>query len=57
MTSAPRLIANRVNAQKSTGPRTATGKAQAARNNWRHGLRTATAWAYTVTPEIQELAR
>ena len=33
-----RREANRANAQKSTGPRTAAGKARSARNSTRHGL-------------------
>jgi hypothetical protein len=37
--SAARLLANRVNAQRSTGPRTAAGKATASANALRHGLR------------------
>lgn len=38
MTTPARLAANRRNARKSTGPRTADGKAAAARNALRHGL-------------------
>src|SRR3954447_19950596 len=38
MASKKRLEANRRNAQKSTGPRTAEGKARAARNATTHGL-------------------
>jgi hypothetical protein len=32
------ISANRANAKKSTGPRTATGKAKSSRNAYRHGL-------------------
>ena len=39
MTSARKRRANRANAQASTGPTTAAGKAQAARNLRKHGLR------------------
>jgi hypothetical protein len=38
MTSARKIQANRVNAQASTGPRTAQGKTRAALNARRHGL-------------------
>ena len=39
MASEAQLIANRLNAQKSTGPRTAEGKAAASLNAVQHGLR------------------
>ena len=38
MASDRRLQANRLNAQKSTGPRSRAGKQRAARNAYRHGL-------------------
>lgn len=41
MTSQRRLRANRENALKSTGPRSATGKRRVSRNARRHGLTTA----------------
>jgi len=39
MTTEAQVAANRVNAQKSTGPRTAEGKAAVTRNAVKHGLR------------------
>ena len=39
MTASPyKLIANRLNAQRSTGPRTVLGKRRASQNALRHGL-------------------
>jgi hypothetical protein len=38
MTSARKIAANRANARRSTGPRTAAGRARVARNAVRHGL-------------------
>jgi hypothetical protein len=38
MVSEKQLEANRRNAQKSTGPRTASGQSNSSRNNLRHGL-------------------
>ncbi len=38
MTSKKQIIANRKNAQKSTGPKTVQGKAIVARNAQKHGL-------------------
>ncbi len=38
MVSEKQLEANRRNAEKSTGPRTAEGKSNSSRNNLRHGL-------------------
>src|SRR5436853_6253683 len=38
MTSERKIAANRENARRSTGPRTATGKARVRHNAWRHGI-------------------
>jgi hypothetical protein len=40
VTSAKKVAANRRNARKSTGPKTANGKHRASRNAMRHGLET-----------------
>ena len=39
MSTAAQIAANPENAKSSTGPKTAEGKAAAAQNNFRHGLR------------------
>jgi hypothetical protein len=38
MTSQAQIAANRANAKRSTGPRTAVGKMKSSRNAFRHGL-------------------
>jgi hypothetical protein len=38
MANEKQILANRANAQKSTGPRTAAGRAKSSRNAYRHGL-------------------
>ena len=55
MASDRRLQANRLNAQKSTGPRSRAGKQRAASNAYRHGL--AAASRVTTTEDIDVLAR
>jgi hypothetical protein len=40
MSSAKQIAANRKNTKKSTGPRTAAGKARASRNSRQHALST-----------------
>jgi hypothetical protein len=42
MSTQAQIAANQANSQLSTGPKSETGKAAAARNNFRHGLSTST---------------
>jgi hypothetical protein len=57
MSRARRAFANRANARKSTGPRTAAGKAVVARNARRHGLSLPLLNDETIEPEVEALAR
>jgi hypothetical protein len=57
MTSAANARANRSNAAKSTGPKTARGKAWASRNALRHGLATITAHDPLVSSQIERMAK
>ena len=52
-----RIEANRRNARRSTGPRTAAGKARAAQNARRHGLNVPASRDPVCTAEIAALAR
>ena len=56
MASERQIAANRRNAQKSTGPRSAAGKRRASRNAYRHGLAAGTGHAQTGAVEIEALA-
>ena len=56
MTSRRLAAANRRNARKSTGPRTAEGKRSVARNALRHGLRIPVFADPALAKEIVELA-
>lgn len=57
MISPAKLAANRANAIKSTGPRTPAGKARAAQNARRHGLRAAVVADDGFTGRVKDLAR
>ena len=56
MASERQLAANRANARKSTGPRSASGKKRASRNALKHGLSTPVSGAEFIR-EIEALAR
>ena len=56
MTSAQKIAANRRNAARSTGPRTAQGKARASRNAFKHGLAASIAYDSAQSEEIDRLA-
>jgi hypothetical protein len=53
----PRLRANRANAKRSTGPRSAVGKKRSARNALRHGLARPIHEMAELAPEITQLSR
>jgi hypothetical protein len=57
MSRARRAFANQFNARKSTGPRTATGKAVVARNARRHGLSVPLLHDQAIESEVEALAR
>jgi hypothetical protein len=57
MTSARKIEANRRNALRSTGPRTAAGKTRAAQNARRHGLNLPAGGDPAWSDEIKALAR
>jgi hypothetical protein len=56
MSSDKKITANRINAKKSTGPRTLRGKLQSSRNAWRHGLAAATNAEPTISAEVKRMA-
>jgi hypothetical protein len=57
MTSIARIAANRANARKSTGPKTAAGKAKVSHNARRHGLSRPLFCEGDYTPHVEGLAR
>jgi len=56
VTSIRKLAANRANARKSRGPKTALGRARSSRNALRHGLAAARPDG-AAAPEVEALAR
>jgi len=57
MPSARRLAANRANARRSTGPRTARGKARSSVNALQHGLAVSVFADPALSVEVEILAR
>ena len=57
MTSDHKIKANRANAQASTGPKTADGRARAARNALRHALSLPVCSNPALSEEVETLAR
>ena len=57
MTSDRKIKANRANARASTGPKTAKGRARAARNALRHGLSLPVCSNPALSEEVETLAR
>ena len=57
MTSQRKIAANRGNARRSTGPRTAAGRVRAARNATRHGLSISVLADPRLDAEARALAR
>jgi hypothetical protein len=55
MTSLAKIAANRRNARRSTGPRSAAGKARARRNAFRHGLATPASLDHVTMDRINDL--
>jgi hypothetical protein len=57
MTTARKAEANRINARRSTGPRTGLGKARASRGARRHGLSVPVLADGELSKEVEALAR
>jgi hypothetical protein len=57
MTSEKKVSANRMNANKSRGPKTLSGKLQSSRNAWRHGLASAADAEPTASPAVKRMAK
>ena len=57
MISKRKSAANRKNATRSTGPRTAQGKARASQNAYKHGLAVGVLNDAVISTEVEQLAR
>jgi hypothetical protein len=52
-----KIAANRLNAKRSTGPRTSRGKSRASGNAWRHGWAVAKSRHSTVSADVEVMAK
>jgi hypothetical protein len=57
MTSDKKVSANRMNGNKSRGPKTLSGKLQSSRNAWRHGLAAAAEAEPSASPAVKRMAK
>jgi hypothetical protein len=57
MASEKKIAANRLNAKRSTGPRTSRGKSRASGNAWRHGWAVAKGRHSTVSADVGRTAK
>ena len=57
MASERQIAANRLNARKSTGPRSGAGRKRASRNAYRHGLTLNITSTVEVAKQLDKLAR
>jgi hypothetical protein len=57
MISEKKIAANRLNAKKSTGPRTSRGKSRTSRNAWRHGWAVAKTGRSPVSANAERMAK
>jgi hypothetical protein len=57
MTSEKKIVANRLNAKRSTGPRTSRGKSRARSNAWRHGWAAGKSVPFTISVDVERMAQ
>jgi hypothetical protein len=57
MTSDKKIATNRMKGNKSTGPKTLSGKLKSSRNSWRHGLAAAADAEATASPAVKRMAK